>query len=214
MLLLQEMAPLALPKVGNSMERDSFTTSWALVGERVIPETSISQKASFPLPSVLLAVMVTLPGLWGVTVPSLATVATFSSLLVHSSVWLLALLGVMPTSSLWLFRISITREVGFMKRPVIGISAAATVTVQASVFVGSLVLAAMISAVPAPTAVTTPLSSTVATFSLLLRQVTSWPSLPSVIITVAARGLDTSPAIIFMREGVTTISRTSMCWLP
>ena len=126
------------------------------------------QPALFPF--VLVAVITAVPALLAVTFPLASTVATASLLLLQLTFLLSVVFsGSTVAVSLYVLPSTIPTVLSLRRTSVTGICFFSTFTVQPALF--PFVLVAVITAVPALLAVTVPLTSTIATASLLLLHV-------------------------------------------
>ena len=140
-----------------SLSRATLSTGMTLA------ETVTSHLAVFS-PSVVVTVIVAVPGATAVTLPSASTVATASSEVLHATDLSVASSGATVAASVASSPSTISRVSLSTVTPSTGMTFASTVTSHFAVFPPSVVVAVIV-AVPAATAVTLPFSSTVATFS-------------------------------------------------
>jgi len=153
---------------------------------RVTPLTgtglTVTVQAAVLLPSAVVTVIVAVPAATAVTTPPAVTVATVGAPLLHVTFWLVALEGVIVALRVSVLPTITLADDLFRVTPVTATTALLTVTVQVAVLPPSV--AAVITAVPAATAVTTP-PDTVATAVLLLLHVTFlFVALEGVIVAI------------------------------
>ena len=131
--------------------------------------TVILQVAFLPLPSLAVAVMVTVPFLMPLTIPVWVTAAIFLLLVVHLTDLLLAEAGAIVTLRVVVLPLI---RVSFVLLIVSLVTGCLTVILQVAFFpLPSLAVAVMVT-VPLAMPLTTPLAVTVAIFLLLVFQVT------------------------------------------
>jgi hypothetical protein len=165
--------------------------------------TATLQVAFFPLPSLAVAVIVAVPYLIALTLPSDVTVATDLLLVVHFTFLLFALEGPTVAVSVAVFLASIVSVVLFSFTLVTG---CLTVTVQAAFFPLPSAAVAVIVAVPFLTPLTAPVEETVATELLLVVHFTFLLSAlegPTVAVSVAVAPLLTVRDVLFSVRLVT-----------
>ena len=78
----------------HGVHTDEPNTLYVPAGQSIIDSTTLTVAVSLLFPSVVVAVIVTVPGLMPVTTPFSSTVAIVGSLLVHVTVFTVASLGV------------------------------------------------------------------------------------------------------------------------
>ena len=140
---------------------------------------TVTVQVAVLLPSTVVTVIVAVPSAMAVTTPDAETVATAVLLLDHVTALFVAVLGATTAISVPVLPSSIESVVASSDTPVTdtvgggGGGAAVTVTVAVAGKLPSAVVTVMV-AVPAATAVTTPVGETVATAPLDVAHVTDW----------------------------------------
>jgi hypothetical protein len=159
--------------------------------------------------------MVAVPGAIAVTLPELSTVATRTLLLHQCLLVLVALAGLIVADKVSVPPINNVAEVLFNVTPVTGTT---TLTTQAAILPPSAVVTRIIAS-PGAMAVTLPLPSTIATFVLLLLQVTVlFVALEGIMFAVKVSALPTASVLILSRvtpvTGILTVMAQEATLLP
>ena len=136
----------------------------------LLTATVTPQVAFMPLPSFAVAVMRAVPLPLGVTTPLLLTVATAMLLLVHVTPMVVAVVGVMVAVSVFVLPVLVNSRCVWLSTTLV--TGVLTMIVAEVLLPDSSFACTVIVVLPFAKAVTLPLASTVATFVLLLVQVT------------------------------------------